>query len=456
MSDYRATEAVVDFVLGYELGHEDEPTLERARLLVLDLLGVGFAGARSGLGRLGPLARSVALADGGATVIGREERCRGRDAALVNGYAAHLLEFDDATLNPVGHPSVTILPALFGLAEERGIGGREMLTAYLVGLEVHSRLGQAGGSNWSHLDSWLPLGHIGLLGAAAACARLLSLDRSRTAWCLGLAAHFAGQLNVNNGSLAKSLGAGHSARCAVQAAELAEMGITGATDSIEAPGGFADTFLKVDAESLREALAHLGEPSHLQEIGVAVKRYPSCYGSHWSIDALRSLLDDGIAADEVKRVELAYPDDAAFMDRPRPHDPESARFSFQYCLAACLVDGYPAPATFADDRIGSEEMKEALALIEARPHPAGLEPPARWSHLVTVETKNGERRACSVKRPRGHPRNPLDAGEVVEKFLAGTRSLGGDRAWEIVAAVEDLDSCEDIGRLLVLLGGVEK
>ena len=55
---------------------------------------------------------------------------------------AHSLEFDDSTLRPIGHPGCTILPTLFALGEREASTGRDLLEAYVVGLEVHARLGQ--------------------------------------------------------------------------------------------------------------------------------------------------------------------------------------------------------------------------------------------------------------------------------------------------------------------------
>jgi 2-methylcitrate dehydratase PrpD len=452
VSTRAATAAIAGYAAGFDIERETPTAVERAKSLILDLLGVAYAGAVSEDGTVGRIAALVERPDGPATIAGTGARASAADAALVNGYAAHLLEFDDSTLNPVGHPSTTILPAVLALAEARGCGGRDVLAAYMAGLEVHSRLGQAKAGNWSYTDPWLPIGTIGVVGAAAATARLLGLDPQQAVHCVGLGAHLACQLNVSNGSLAKPLGAGHSARCAVQSAELAEVGVTAAPDAIEAPGGFAATFLAAGPEQLEVALRRLGTPSHLDEVGVAVKRYPSCYGSHWSIDALRELLDrHALEPADVRSVELVYPQDAAFLDRPEPATAEEARFSLQYGLAACLLDGYPRLESFREDRIASPAAKAALGKVGARPHAEATPEPERWSHRVTVTTASGAVHQHAVKRPRGHPRNPLTADDVREKFLVNVAPLGVQGATRLLEDVERIEELDDVRGLAAAL-----
>jgi 2-methylcitrate dehydratase PrpD len=415
---------------------------------VLDLLGVTLAGASSGHGEMDGLIAAFAGPGGASSIIGTGRRASPRDAAMVNGYAAHLLEFDHATLDPIGHPGVTILPSILALAEARGTTGREVLNAYLVGQEVHARLGQAQTEKWSYRDSWLPLGHIGVVSAAAAAARLLALTPRQTAHCLGLACHHAGQLVVSNGTLAKPLGAGQAARLAVEAALLAELGITAASNVIERPNGFAETFLGSNSEALADALSRLGGPSHLEQTGVAIKRYPSCYGTHWSVDALRIILEEQhVVISDIDTVELVYPRDVAFLDDPHPADIEASRFSMQFCLAACLIDGHPRLESFEDRRTRDPRFLAALERIVARPHHASVGSPLCWRHLVTVTTRHGERYECAVKRPRGHPRNPITADEVIEKFVVNAASLEPDRRNQVVDVVMNLEAWDDISML---------
>jgi 2-methylcitrate dehydratase PrpD len=443
-----ASDRVVDYVLGYRVEREDPAVVGRARLLVLDCLGVTFAGARDPESGTARLASALSRPDGG-TIIGSAVPAAPQDAAFVNGYSAHLLEFDDATLNPIGHPSATILPGLLAVGEQHGRGGADLLAAYLVALEVHARLGQARPAHWSADDPWLPIGTIGLLATAAGAARLAGLDRPATGHAIGLATHLCGQLSVGNGSAAKPLGAGHAARCAIQAVQWARAGFPGPADPIGRPGGFADVFLGADPAALLAGVDRLGGPAHLGTTGVAVKRYPSCYGSHWSVDALRDLVaDNGLRAADVREVELTYPDGAAFLDAPAPVTPEQARFSLQYGLAVCLVHGQPRRSSFTAAAVADPVVRRALDLVVAAPHPPDTPEPDRWAHVVTVRTAGGAEYRRSVRRPHGHPRDPLTEAEIIAKFADNTAELAPDRRAAVIDAVRDLAARPDLTGLL--------
>jgi 2-methylcitrate dehydratase PrpD len=371
---------------------------------------------------------------------------------MINGYAAHLMEFDDATLNPVGHPSATVLPTVLALAEARGLRGPDIVAAYLVGLEVHARLGQAHSEGWPYAEPWVPIGTIGLMAATAAAARLLRLEPTVMENALGLASHFAGQLNVGNGSSAKPFGAGHSARCAVQAVELAEVGLSGPSQVLERRGGFAETFLGGAGDELETSLRRLGGPAHLAETGVAVKRYPNCYGVNWSVDALRALMDNRrIDADEIESVTLLYPKEAAFLDDPHPHTVEAARLSLQYGLAMCLINGYPKPNNFTDASVSDERVLATLVRVTAHQRPTdGVDERA---HTVVVKLVDGTEHSNQVKWPHGHPRDPLTQREVEEKFFANASILPTASASAIVAAVLALEKLENLAAVVRLMVG---
>src|SRR2546426_2224926 len=170
------------------LAYADLPAPVRAlaRQCVLDYLGVGLAGAADPLVRI--LLDEVTEAAGTpqASIIGHETRLPAVSAALVNGAAAHALDYDDVNMAMPGHPSVAILPGLLALAELRGSSGREVITAFVAGYETACRIGAALQPGHYNLG-FHSTGTVGSFGAAAACARLLGLDGEETAMALGIA-----------------------------------------------------------------------------------------------------------------------------------------------------------------------------------------------------------------------------------------------------------------------------
>ena len=144
-----------------------------AKVGILDTVGVTLAGNSD------PSARIVngvlAAAPGPALVFGSDKRVGALDAALINGTAAHALDFDDCNNTLGGHPSAPMLSALFALAEQNGASGRDFIAAYVAGFETETKI-SLGVNFYQYTRGWHPTTTIGVFGAAAACARLLCLS----------------------------------------------------------------------------------------------------------------------------------------------------------------------------------------------------------------------------------------------------------------------------------------
>src|SRR5258708_514827 len=224
------------------LDYDDLPTPARelARQCVLDYFGVALAGAGDELVRL--LLDEMAEAGGApqASLIGHEVRLPALSAALVNGAAAHALDYDDVNMAMPGHPSVAILPALLALAELKGSSGREVITAFVAGYETACRIGAALQPGHYNLGFHAPSA-VGSFGAAAACARLLGLDPAATATALGVAGTQAAGLKSQFGPMCKPFHAGKAAQNGLLAARLAARRFSSRTDIVECVQGFALT-----------------------------------------------------------------------------------------------------------------------------------------------------------------------------------------------------------------------
>src|SRR5436309_9736721 len=157
------------------LRFEDLPAsaVHWAKVGILDTVGVTVAGSAEPAARL--LAQAISPGPGESLVFGTDDRTGALDAALINGTAAHALDFDDCNNTLGGHPSAPILPALFALADERPVDGRAFITAYVAGFETECKL--ALGVNFYHYSKgWHATATLGVHGAAAAACHLLRLD----------------------------------------------------------------------------------------------------------------------------------------------------------------------------------------------------------------------------------------------------------------------------------------
>src|SRR5206468_12442844 len=113
--------------------------------------------------------------------------------------------------------------------------------AMVIGVDVACRVGDA--IYPDHYDrGWHITGSTGMLGSAAACARLLGLDGQQTAMALGIAASQPIGVREQFGTMTKAFHIGGAARAGLMSALLAKHGYTAATRALEAPRGLLQTY----------------------------------------------------------------------------------------------------------------------------------------------------------------------------------------------------------------------
>lgn len=253
---------------------------------VMDWFAVTLAGSRdASLDILSSLATREGKSAQGARLVNRPDRVSPLQAALVNGTASHLLDYDDVNMHLPGHPSVTVLPALLALAEREGQDGTAVLSAFAAGYDACCRLGRLMAPN-HYARGFHSTATIGTLGASIACAHLMRLDADRTAHAIGLAVSFAAGLQSMFGTSVKPLHAGRAAHNGLYATLLASLGFDSRPDAIECERGFADV-LGATAPHWRDALEDPPGGSYL--MSNLFKFHASCFGTHAAIECAHEL-----------------------------------------------------------------------------------------------------------------------------------------------------------------------
>jgi len=440
---------LADFIVG-----ADPPAATRAAAAraVLDTVGVTLAGSVEPAARIvqGEIASEGA---GACTVIGCSVGANAPNAALANGTAAHALDFDDMCFVSLAHPSAPLVSAAFAAAEQVGASGRSLLDAYVVGFEIESRLGRA--LNPRHYRrGWHCTSTIGALGAAAAAARLLGLDPSAAGHALAIAASQASGLKENFGTMVKPLHAGLAARSGVLAARLAKAGLTASGAALEGPQGY---LAAMDAEwpTLEAFVADLGARWEIVDTGITVKLYPSCAGTHPTLDAVLDLTRrEGFDADEVESVAVGVDGiTPTVLIYDRPSSGLEAKFSMPFCVAAALVRGHVGVDTFdaaslCDPRIAAFQSR---VVMEVDPT---LDPsaPALTQARVRVRLTDGRELVASADGARGYPEHPAADAELEGKFLTcAGRVLSSDGAARALAAVRAIEGAADVRAITALL-----
>jgi len=434
-----------------KLRYSDIPAeaIEMAKMGILDTFGVMLAGTveegsvilRKVLGRQG--------AEGPATLFGTQQKTSPLDAAMINGMAAHALALDDVTNNLGGHPSSSLLPGLWALAESRGgVTGRELLLAYVVGFEVMTKLARA--VNFYHYEKgWHPSATLGVFGSTAACAKLLGLEPGKFASALGTATSLASGVKANFGTMTKPLCLGHASRNGLLAALLAEEGMTGSRDALEHSQGFFEVFNGAGNYHAERILETWASPFELVEPGVAIKRYSCCASTHAAIDGVLALRKEhGIDAKNVVSIESwVHPRRIKHSNKPDPRTGLEGKYSVQYILSRAAMDGDVKVEHFTDEAVLDPEVRKFMPRVKPNIHPdAKVGPDESFYAEVKITTDLGEAFNTFIDRPLGRDRqHPLPPGAFEAKF----RDMAGivqDKASieKLAEALKSLDALKDI------------
>jgi len=435
-----------------------EAARDSAARAFLDTLACMVAGAEEESTRLA-YTTVCQWGEGSATVVGGRPSLAPPWAALVNGVAAHALDYDDVLAPALSHISAVLVPTILALGEAEEADGAAALDAYIVGFEVNALLAEA--MNFGHYaQGWHTTITMGAPAAAAASARLLGLDAERARAALAMATSLCAGSRSQMGTMTKHLHAGFAAKAGILAAGFAASGMSAAEEAYEGPWGFETQFGGPGARPLASVLDRLDGPPALLRHGLWVKPYPCCASAHRPIDAARALKDEeGIDPARIARVEVTLSEIAkGNLFYPEPRLPHEARFSLNHCVAVALAKGRVEPADFMAETIADPGIAGLRCRVtsEIDPDQPGSAAPGRENGCarVTVTLDDGRKLAREVAAPRGHPDRPLDDAELEAKARACARGqLADDAAGRLIATCLGLEAELNLHGLARLLKG---
>ncbi len=440
------TRTVVDELVTRRIEQYPADIVELAKQCVTDFLAVTLAGTRES----GSQAIAAEMLDGRdgsgpATLIGLAPRATALDAALINGMAAHALDYDDVSLPMSAHASVVILPALLALAEKRKASGRQVLESFVAGYEAGSRIGMYMAP--THYDSGFHgTGTIGTFAAAAACAHLMRLDADRTERAIGIAAAQAAGIRSMFGTDCKPLHAGKGAFNGLFAALLAARDFTSATGSVECANGFAATHA-----GARNAEAALGEPAGGFFLRQNLFKYhAACYMTHAAANAINETMKaHALSPDAVERIVVTADQSLnSVCNIDSPDTGLAMKFSLR-TVAALSMLGRDTSALSSFTDIAAAEPSIAQAREKVDVQLADVRPITRTG--IRLFAKDG--RSIEAEHDSGKPETDLalQKTRLQGKFraLAG-EALGAARADQLLGLIESLDAQPDVSGMMRL------
>jgi 2-methylcitrate dehydratase PrpD len=448
------TQKLAEFVVETTFKHIPQKVVRVAQEHILDCIGVALAGS---VHEAGKIVTKLTKGDGCAPeagVIASGFRTSATNAALANGTMGHALDYDDhAWLNPFNpsHPSVVVVPVVLALGEKLHCSGQEILVAYLLGTEIWAKVA-LNCAPPAHTLGWHPTCLFGTIGAAAAAAKLLKLDVEQTRMGFGIACSETGSLRRNFGTMTKPLHAGIAASEGLRAALLAKEGFTANTDIFDDPDAFTGTFFREGRNEIAKMTHNLGSPFAMEERRPSIKRYP-CPGCNANgLDAALQLIEEkGISYDEIELLEAhVNPFVPKILIYHEPKTGLQGKFSAEYNLAAAILDKKVNIASYAEEKVNSSKMREALRKIKVVVHPEWV--PRVGGTLIVIKLNNGATLKNQVETWKGSPDMPLSLEELKKKYCDCAQSaLTPDKIERSIQLLLNLSELDNILELMGIL-----
>lgn len=419
-------------------------TYEHAKVVLLDWLGCTLAGARHPV-----VSKLLRYADreGGyrqATVLGHTQKRTVTQAALINGAASHVMDYDDTSTVYIGHASAGMIAALLALAEWKDMRGADFLAAHSIASKIADFMGVCAGME-QYRAGWHTTSTIGHIAAAAGCARLLRLSEGQTVYALGLAGTTSAGLKVVFGSMAKSFHAGNACRAGLMAALLAGDNFTCAEDFFEGTNGYLQLH---GGKAGEEELKTLGTSWGFENL--AQKYHASCHFTHSAIEAVLSVAErEKLAAGDIRSIEVhVSPLALKAAGKTEPRNALEGKFSLPYCVANALLNGDTGLGAFTGRKVRDPLTLGLMRRISLFPDDT-LPPMAA---RVVVESTGGDEFSLSADVFREIPGLADKRSRIQDKFLQiGVPLLGEMRTRKIMERVLSLEETERMGQLVRMI-----
>jgi 2-methylcitrate dehydratase PrpD len=441
------SETFADFAAGLKYESVPQPVRERAKLLMLDAIGIAFSSSKydfaskalAGLSRFGT---------GEHTVINSERKLALRDAVTMNGILVHGLDYDDTYLPGAVHMTSSNVPCLLGLGADTKAGGRELLAALVVGLEAAARIGAASNGGFQKVG-FHPTAICGAMACSLLAGRLIGLDREKLKRAQGIALSLAsGTMQpMLDGTWTKRLHPGAAAAAGITAAALAEGGFLGPSEAYEGRFGFYNLFL-ADMRAKGDPAAAVAELGERWEFArSSVKLFPACHQSHAFMNAaIKIASEHRFAPQDIERVDTLVADVARELvcdpmeTKRRPTSSYMAQFSLPYGMAACLTR-----RRFGLEEIEAPAYTEPGLLALAQKVHYQIDPnagyPKKRTGEVIVTLKNGTKLR---ERQEIDPDAPAGAEEIERKYFVNAEmAISHARAETIRDVILALDEQPD-------------
>lgn len=417
------TEILANFVIHHPSKGWSEAVDEQAHRTLANWMGCAIGASRHEPVEAALRAVMMLAPAPQASILGRSEKVDIANAALINGISSHTFDYDDTHLKTIIHPAGPVASALLALSELIGSSGREVIDALVLGIEVSCRVGNC--IYPDHYDrGWHITGTTGMLGAAAACSRLLKLSATQTQMALGIAASQPVGLREQFGTMTKPLHPGAAAKNGLMAALMAKHGFTASARALEAPRGLIQVISdKCDWKEITEGLGQ-----HWESALNTYKPFACGIVIHPSIDGCVQLRNQhNLKPEQIEKVLLkVHSLVIELTGKKTPKKGLEGKFSVYHSCTAGLIYGKAGEHEYSDEVVQDPVVIALRDKVEAVIDDSIDEAAAD----ITVLTKDGKQHHILIEHAIGSLERPMSNEQLKAKFVDQAAAVIGQSAAE--------------------------
>ena len=390
--------------------------VKRAKEIICDTIGVMLRGTTAP--SLSNLRKAIIDGNSGnATVLGTPFKANPIIATLLNASLPTITQYDEGH-RLSGHPGIHVVPAALSVGEDKGVSGKDLIVAVVLGYEIAVRIGFSVLPIHSSIH---PHGNWSIIGAAISVGKILSFSEEQFINLINSISNLtlatwrrAITLGATIHHLAPALGSSH----AVVAALATQAGLSGPSSSLE-------EFLPLYSSRENSKIMTEGLGTNYEILNNYFKAFPACTHIHSSIQALENILKDHpISNKDVDWVEVRIFPAAFHLNEQNPPNSLAGMFSIPYCLGSWLLYRRLLLDSIATEAAINPKILKVTSLIKVVKD-ENLKPPYPQGRpsLVRVHLKDG----AVYENFVGLPREQLNEEELGKKFMEMVMPIIGER-----------------------------
>lgn len=384
-----------------------------------------------------------------STVLGYDFKTSASLAALVNGTMGHAIDYDDVYAPLRGHPSLPIYVAVLAVSESEGKSGKDLITAYLLGVEIMTKIGTQ--LNPSHyLKGWHSTATMGVIGAAAAVGKLYDFTLEQFKTVIGLASSMISGIRLNFGTMAKPFHVGYAARNGIEASQLVKNGFTASHHTYDLPKGVFDLYSEEQTQI--NWSDQLAKPWSIMQPGFHIKKYPCCYATHRHADAAYQLIsENNLDVEAIEKIECIGPVGTFVpLIYNRPKTGLQGKFSLEYVVSAMLLDRAVNLNSFTDKMVNRSSIQKLIPKVVLIEDSSIKEDRVAGNNgfvKLHIQTKD-HIHEVTITHGKGSAKNPLTDEELKEKFLDCTSLVNedndGEYRYSLLKNLQDIQNIQSL------------